>query len=245
MNLRLNLISFKSNEHREAEMARLRELQRQREIQRQQERERRREMERQRQEEAFITRLQSYPALDDQVSTKVAGFLSQFTCAIQNASEHNIMEFFGDEGTAEALRANLSPMCKEDSINLRKEVQKLEEVQDPVMALICANRMQRFAPKEGILSDEQQVSFVDGIKSIISTIVRGADLSKFEPEDKSAILEMVQKVENSDSVRFGIELQLKKLVDKLNAKKLNLNFIPPVDVKNLDTSTKILKKALK
>lgn len=245
MNLRLNLISFKSNEHREAEMARLRELQRQREIQRQQERERRREMERQKQEEAFITRLQSYPALDDQVSTKVAGFLSQFTCAIQNASEHNIMEFFGDEDTAEALRAGLSPMCQEDSKNLRKEVQKLEEVQDPVMALICANRMQRFAPKEGILSDEQQVSFVDGIKSIISTIVRGADLSKFEPEDKSAILEMVQKIENSDSVRFGIELQLKKLVDKLNAKKLNLNFIPPVEVKNLDASTKILKKVIK
>lgn len=249
MNLRPNLISFKSNEHREMEMARLRELQRQREIQRERERqierERRREMERQRQEEALVTRLQSYPALDDQVSTKVAGFLSQFTCAIQNASEHNIMEFFGDEGTAEALRANLSPMCKEDSINLRKEVQKLEEVQDPVMALICANRMQKFAPKEGLLSEEQQVQFVDGVKSVISTIVRNSDLSKFEPEDKSAILEMVQKIENSDSVKFGIELQLKKLVDKLNSKNLNLNFIPPVQVKNLDASTKILKKALK
>ena len=250
MNLRLNLISFKSNEHREAEMARLRELQRQREkqreIERQQERERQREIERQREEVALIEKVNKRYSLEDQVSTKTAGFLSQFTCAIQNASEHNIMEFFGDENTAAALRANLSSqMCKDDSLNLRKEVQKLEEVQDPVMALICANRMQKFAPKEGILSEEQHVTFVDGVKSIISTIVRNSDLSEFEPEDKSAILEMVQKVENSDSVRFGIEVQLKNLVDKLNAKNLNLNFIPPVQVKNLDASTKILKKAIK
>ena len=245
MNIKIGFTSFKSNEYREQEMARLRELERERERQRLLERQRQIELKRQNDIRNLENRILSYPSLDDTVSTKVAGFLSQFTCAIQNGSEHNLMEFFGDAQTASRLRANLSPTCQIDSINLRKEVQKLEEVQDPVMALICANRMQKFAPKEGILSEEQHSSFVEGVKSIISTSVRNSDMSKFEPEDKASILEMVQKIENSDSVKFGIEAQLRKLVDKLNAKNLNLNFIPPVEVRNLDSSTKILKKVFK
>ena len=51
---------------------------------------------------ALIEKVNKRYSLEDQVSTKTAGFLSQFTCAIQNASEHNIMEFFGDENTAAA-----------------------------------------------------------------------------------------------------------------------------------------------
>ena len=54
---------------------------------------------------------------------------------------------------------------------------------------------------------------------------------------------MVQKVENSDTVDFGIEKQLKALVDKLNSKKLKLGFIPPVQVRDLvQEGHKILKK---
>lgn len=221
-------ITFKSNKYREIEMARLRELQKQREL------EKAIEQERQADIVALLARINSYPDLENPLSTKVAGFLSQFTCAIQNSSEHNVMEFFGDEETAKNLRRTLSPECQADSIGLRNEVQNLEEVKDPVMALICANRMQKFAPKEGVLTKDQHSTFVEGIKSIISTVVRGADFSKFEDEDKFAMLKMVQKIEDSDSVKFGIEKELKALVDKLNSKKLDLGFIPPVQVKNLD-----------
>lgn len=224
---KINVINFKSNEHREAELRELRRL-----------REQRRQME----EQKLLDRLK-YPELDNQMSTKVAGFLSKFTCAIQNASEHNVMEFFGDDATAQDLRKNLSPTCQADSKMLREEVQKMEELKDPVMTLICANRMKKFVPKKGILSEEQHNNFVEGIKKTVSTIVRNSDLDKFEPEDKATILEMVQKVENSDSVDFGIEKQLKALVDKLNSKKLKLGFIPPVQVRDLvQEGHKILKK---
>ena len=128
----------------------------------------------------------------------------------------------------------------------REEVQKMDELKDPVMTLICANRMKKFTPKQGILSEEQHKNLVEGIKKTVSTIVRNSDLDKFEPEEKATILEMVQKIENSDSVEFGIEKQLKALVDKLNSKKLKLGFIPPVQVRDLvQEGNKILKKKKK
>ena len=209
---KMNTINFKSNAHREAELRELMRL-----------REQRRQME----EQQLLNRIK-YPELDNPMSTKVAGFLSKFTCAIQNASN---------------LREKLSPTCQADSKMLREEVQKMDELKDPVMTLICANRMKKFTPKQGILSEEQHKNFVEGIKKTVSTIVRNSDLDKFEPEEKATILEMVQKIENSDSVEFGIEKQLKALVDKLNSKKLKLGFIPPVQVRDLvQEGNKILKK---
>ena len=221
----INTINFKSNAHREAEMRELARL---------------KELRRQYLEQKLINRM-SYPELDDPMSTKMAGFLSKFTCAIQNGSEHNLMEFFGDETTAKNLRKNLSPECQADSEILRKQLQETEELKDPVMTLICANRMKKFVPKKGILTEEQHTNFVEGIKKTISTIVRNADLDKFEAPDKAAILEMVQKVEESDSVDFGIETKLKTLVDRLNSKKFKPGFIPPVQVKYLEGVKKILK----
>lgn len=221
---RISILNFKSNEHREAELHEIRRL---------------RELRRSLEEEKLIQSM-SYPELDNQISTKAAGFFSKFTCAIQNASEHNIMEFFGDENTAKDLRKNLSPECQADSIMLREEIQKMEELKDPVMTLICANRMKKFAPKKGILSEEQHKNFVEGVKKTISTIVRNSNLDGFEPEDKASILEMVQKVEASESVDFGIEQKLKALVDKLNSKKFKRGFIPPVEVKYQDAIKKIL-----
>ena len=222
---RINTINFKSNAHREAEMRELARL---------------KKLRRQYLEQKLINRM-SYPELDDPMSTKMAGFLSKFTCAIQNGSEHNLMEFFGDETTAKNLRKNLSPECQADSEMLRQQLQETEELKDPVMTLICANRMKKFVPKKGILTEEQHTNFVEGIKKTISTIVRNSDLDKFQPEDKAAILEMVQKVEESDSVDFGIEAKLKTLVDRLNSKKFKPGFIPPVQVKYLEGVKKILK----
>jgi hypothetical protein len=174
--------------------------------------------------------------IDSPSSKKMAGFLSQFTCAVQNNSEHNIMEFFGDEIQAEELRSKLSPSGQADSISLREELHKFGEITDPVQTLICANKMKNFKPKAGILSGEQQYNLIEGLKNIVSTIIRNSDLSKFEIEDKNAILNMVKQIERSDSVNFGIETKLKQLVDNLN--KNSLNF-----VKNLQTeATKILRR---
>lgn len=212
-----NTINFTSNRQREAELRELRRLQEQRRL-----------LERQN-----LLQSISYPSLDNSMSTQVAGFLSKFTCAIQNASEHNVMEFFGDEQTAQSLRKNLSPECQADSKMLRKEIQTMQELKDPVMMLLSANKMKKFAPKEGILSPDQQHNFIEGLKNTVSTVVRNSDLEKFEPEDKAAILEMVQKVENSTSVNFGIEEKLKVLVDRLNSKKVKIGFIPPVKVREL------------
>ena len=145
---RINTLNFKSNEHREAELRELRRL---------------KELRRQYEEEKLIQSM-TYPEIDNQISTKAAGFFSKFTCAIQKASEHHIMEFFGDENTAKDLRKNLSPECQADSKMLREEIQKMEELKDPVMTLICANKMKKFAPKQGILSEEQNTNFVEGIK---------------------------------------------------------------------------------
>ena len=215
------------------ELARLKELRRQYMM-------RQKLLEQQYLEEELINRM-SYPELDNPMSTKMAGFLSKFTCAIQNGSEHNLMEFFGDETTAKNLRKNLSPECQADSEILRKQLQETEELKDPVMTLICANRMKKFAPKKGILTEEQHINFVEGIKKTISTIVRNSDLDKFQPEDKAAIIEMVQKVEESDSVDFGIEQKLKALIDRLNSKKFKPDFIPPVQVKYLEGVKKMIK----
>ena len=215
------------------ELARLKELRRQYMM-------RQKLLEQQYLEEELINRM-SYPELDNPMSTKMAGFLSKFTCAIQNGSEHNLMEFFGDETTAKNLRKNLSPECQADSEILRKQLQETEELKDPVMTLICANRMKKFAPKKGVLTEEQHINFVEGIKKTISTIVRNSDLDKFQPEDKAAIIEMVQKVEESDSVDFGIEQKLKTLIDRLNSKKFKPGFIPPVQVKYLEGVKKMIK----
>lgn len=227
---KISELNFKSNRERERELQELRELKRLRRL--------REQAEAQEQLNHIL-----YPDLDNQISTKTAGFFSKFACAIRNSSEHNIMEFIADDKTADKLRKNLSPSCQSDSKMLREEMRTLEEFKDPVMTLICANRMKRFMPKAGILSSEQQINLVEDIKKMISTIVRNADLDKFNPEDKAAILELVQKVESSNSVDFGIEAKLKILVDRLNAKKFKPGFIPPVQVRNLDSGK--IKQILK
>ncbi len=255
-------INFKSNPQRERELERLRELQRERERIRQLEHERelarrreearaRREKERQHEEAVqnqrmdvlseMVKEIRRYPEVDNEMSTKMAGFISQFTCAIQNDSEHNVMEFFGNEETAENLRKNLSSECKHDSIELRNEIQKLDEIKDPVMMLICANRMNRFVPKKGILSDEQYKTFIDGIKETITTAIMNTDLDKFYAEDRASIMEMVQIIKGSDSIDFGISVKLKALIERLNNKVLKFNFIPPVTVRNLETMTQKVK----
>lgn len=182
--------------------------------------------------------IMKYPEPDDAISVKMAKFLSGFTCAIQNNSEHDVREFFGDEETAKELREKLSPECQHDSLELREEIQKIDEAKDPVMMLIAANNMKRFMPKEGILNQEQQENLLQGMKDIVIMAIKNGDMSNFDEDEKLAIGEMVQMIKAADSVNFGISVKLKALIDKLNRKKLNLGFIPPVQVRELGTQVK-------
>ena len=179
-----------------------------------------------------------YPDVDNEFSKKMAGFFSQFTCAIQNNSEHDLQEFFADEETAQELREKLSPECQHDSLELRKEFQEIVETQDAIMMLMCANKMKNFAPKQGLMNDSQYKKYVEGLKNVIDTIIKNTDLTKFEPDEQNGILEMLQMIKGSQTVDFGISVKLKALVEKINKRKLNLGFIPPVQVKNLETTVK-------
>ena len=254
-----NNMSFKSNYERERELERLRELERMREEIRQREIQRAREIaaakaraeaEARAREEArqaelqqrrsevlsdIRSELQAYPEPDNVMSKHMAGFLSQFTCAIQNNSEHDIREFFADEETAAKLREKLSPTCQHDSIELRKEIQKIDETNDPVMMLIAANNMKKFMPKDGILNKQQQADLIEGLKETITESIKNMDLSKFDEEDRIAIGEMVQKIKASETVDFGISVKLKALIDKLNKNKIQIGFIPPVQVRELES----------
>ena len=179
-----------------------------------------------------------YPDVDNEFSKKMAGFFSQFTCAIQNNSEHDLQEFFADEETAQELREKLPPECQHDSLELRKEFQEIVETQDAIMMLMCANKMKNFAPKQGLMNDSQYKKYVEGLKNVIDTVIKNTDLTKFEPDEQNGILEMLQMIKGSQTVDFGISVKLKALVEKINNRKLNLGFIPPVQVKNLETTVK-------
>ena len=72
--------------------------------------------------------------------------------------------------------------------------------------------------------------------------VKNSDMSKFDEDDKISIGEMLQLVKVSDGINFGISVKLKQLIDKLNGKILKLGFIPPVQVSELKTMAKKVKK---
>ena len=185
--------------------------------------------------------INQYPEVDNNLSKEMAGFLSQFTCAIQNNSEHDIKEFFGDEETAKELRSKLSPECQRDSLELRNELKNIAETNDPIMMFMCANKMKNFAPKKGLLTEEQYTKLVDSLKENIVSIVNRMDLTKFTQEEQGDIIEITQMIKAANSVDFGISVKLKALVDKINKRKLNLGYIPPVTVKNLETVKKAIK----
>lgn len=182
--------------------------------------------------------INKYPALDNEMSTKMARFLIGFICSIQNNTDHDIGEYFSDEYTAKALREKLKPECRQRSIEDREQLQNFDELKDPVMMLIAANRMKKFVPKAGILSQEQQENLLQGIKDMIIMSVKNSDMSNFDEEDKTAIREILQMIKVSDTTDFGISVKLQSLVDRMNKKKLNLSFIPQVKVRELESQVK-------
>lgn len=174
--------------------------------------------------------------INNTFSKKTADYLAMFMLTAQNQSSNDVREFYADEKTAEELRENLTPPCQAKSKALREEFQKLEEIKDPITALITANKMKKFTQVASIVQENENKIFIQGIKDMFSTIIRNADLDKYEPDIKAMILGLVQQIESSDSVDFGIETKLKALIDKVNSKNFKRGFIPPVVVKNFDSN---------
>ena len=160
--------------------------------------------------------INQYPEVDNNLSKEMAGFISQFTCAIQNNSEHDVKEFFGDEETAKELRSKLSPECQRDSLELRNELKNIAETNDPIMMFMCANKMKNFTPKKGLLTEQQYSKLVDSLKESIVSVVNRMDLTKFTQEEQGDIIEIIQMIKAANSVDFGISVKLKALVDKIN-----------------------------
>ena len=176
-----------------------------------------------------------YPTIDNEMSTKMARFLLGFICSVQNNTEHNIGEYFGDENTAKELREKLPQECQRRSLEDRAQFQQFDELKDPIMMLIAASRMKKFAPKTGILSQQQQENLLQGIKDMVTMTVQNSDMSNFDDNDRLTIKEILQMIKVSETTDFGISVKLQNLINKLNTKKLNLNFIPPVQIRELES----------
>ena len=179
-------------------------------------------------------KINQYPAVDNKISTKMAGFLIGFICSIQNKTVHDIGEYFSDENTAKELRKKLSPECQQRSVKERAQIQEFDELKDPVMMLLAANSMKRFVPKPGILNQEQQVNLLNGIKAAVKMAVKNGDMSNYDSDDIKSINDMLKMIELSKTIDFGISFKLQRLINKLNRKQLDLSFISKVNVSELE-----------
>ena len=175
------------------------------------------------------SRINKYPEIDNEMSKEVARYLIGFICYTQRSTDHDIGEYFSDEYTAQKLREKLPEECQIKSLQDRKALQKFDELKDPIMMLIAANRMKRFVPNEGVLNKEQQEELLNGIKYAISEAVKNGDMSNFDDDEKGAIKEMVQMIKASTTTNFGISVKLQSLIERLNKKELELSFIPEID----------------
>lgn len=104
----------------------------------------------------------------------------------------------------------------------------------------CAERAEVFVKsKRRFNSKKFDIDNVQSTLEIGGFLGTGAGLAGLTI---SGILMALGVVESSNSVDFGIEQKLKVLVDRLNAKKLKLGFIPPVQVKQLESTKKLMKR---
>lgn len=176
--------------------------------------------------------------VEDNLSKRTAEYLAMFTLTTQNNSNNDIREFYTDDKTAEQLIEKHDTPCQKKAREIREEFQKLKEVKDPVAALITANKMKKFTQLSEIVGERENSNFIEGIKDTFSTIIRNTNLDNYEPKVKAMILEMVQMIESSKTVDFGLDTKIRKLVDTINSKKLKFGFIPPVQVKQLGKKIK-------
>ena len=119
--------------------------------------------------------------VEDSLSKRTAEYLAMFTLTTQNNSNNDIREFYADDKTAAPLITKHDTPCQKKAREIREEFQKLKEVNDPVAALITANKMKKFTQISEFVGEKENNNFIEGIKDTFSTIIRNADLDKYEP----------------------------------------------------------------
>ncbi|MCM1338684.1 MAG: hypothetical protein NC191_03330 [Muribaculaceae bacterium] len=234
-NYNKNNISFQSHRERELTLKQLQEIEKRRQqevekrkklllLQQQEEEKRRQEMLQRKQQEREreingLRNLAKYE-IEDSGCQDMAQFLLNFSCAIENDSEHSLDEFFRPKEEAEKLRENLSSECRENSLELRKEIQSNSVFNDPVLTLITARNMQDYTPvDEEFTALEEYRSTINSAKKAIINIVDTTDKTKFNSSEINLMKELTQIIEKTEGLVFGEEYDeiLNRLLNSLNS----------------------------
>lgn len=150
----------------------------------------------------------------------MAQFTLNFSCAIENDSEHNLDEFFKSDEEAAVLRSKLSPECQKNSLEIRNEIQKQPVFKDPVLSLVSAKEMEKFIPDKEILNDAQFANVINAAKKTYVDAVNAADKTKFNESEKALMQELTEIIKNTEGIEFGEEYNkiLTKLIDSIKAR---------------------------
>lgn len=151
----------------------------------------------------------------------MAQFTLNFTCAIENDSEHNLDEFFKSEEEASKLRSKLSPECQKNSLEIRNEIQKQPVFKDPVLALVSAKEMKEFIPDKEILNNAQFANVIDAAKKSYVDAINTSDKTKFNDSEKALIEELTGIIKKTKGLEFGEEFDklLETLVESVKARR--------------------------
>lgn len=171
--------------------------------------------------EQEIRELQGYK-IKEPVCHDMAQFLLNFSCAIENDSEHNLDEFFKSEDEAAKLRQGLSPECQKNSLELRKEIQSNPIFKDPALTLITANDMKDFVPAdEEFAKDKKFQTTINAAKKSVVDAVETSDKSNFDKAEVGIIKKLTQIIQKTEGLDFGEEYNklLGKLINSIKNRK--------------------------
>ena len=162
---------------------------------------------------------------------KSAQFTLNLASSITNNSEHNIEEFFVPEADARKLRTNLSSDCQKRSVEIRDTIKNIEAYNDPVNALISANRMKDFIPDDAVLSNSQYKEAIDNAKKIYTLAVDNASKEAYSDGEKNLINELSSMIKKASGIDFGDEFN-KKLDALITSIKNRKREISPIKIEN-------------
>lgn len=174
---------------------------------------------------ARLNELHDYK-IQDQGCHKMAQFLLNFVCSIENDSEHSLDEFFDSEIEAAKLRQNLTPECQRNSLEMRAEIQSQPVFKDPALTLITAKDMKDYVPVDEEFSNSKEFhATIEAAKKCVVTAVKTADKTKFDKTEIGLINELTQIIEKTKGIDFGAEYDktLEKLLASIKARKQKLD----------------------
>lgn len=134
------------------------------------------------------------------------------------SSIHSIEEFVAPEEVAAGLRSKLSRECQEISLQMRKEIQEMPVVKDPVLALVYADKLKGCLSSASDASGTELDKITQGAKTFFVQVIENADLSKFDEQSRRLIVRLAGIIKASKGADFGAEYPklLQELVDGQN-----------------------------